>query len=62
MLNTVSTTAIAKHHFKCFLCKNVTPNQKGDWIDWNGMQVHLCLPCDKSSVNHNERNPAAAEV
>lgn len=49
------TNPIPKGHFKCFHCRTITPNKSGDWVDWDGMQVHLCKPCDKKTAQKAER-------
>ena len=44
-----------KNQFKCFQCRAIFANRDGDWFDWDGMQVHLCRQCDKSTRASSER-------
>jgi hypothetical protein len=46
----------AKGQFVCFYCKKHFLMRLGDWYPWNTMEVHLCVPCEKTTRTMPERN------
>jgi hypothetical protein len=53
-----SLTKLPKNKFKCFQCRAIFPQQQGEWIDWDSMQVHLCHGCNKLTKLKPERSEA----
>jgi hypothetical protein len=46
---------LGKNKFKCFHCRMIFSQREGGWVNWNAMQVHLCIACDKLTLKRPER-------
>ena len=44
-----------KGQFKCFHCRQSSPNKEGTWQKWLTMEVHLCKGCELETKERPER-------